>query len=74
MTWILCGFVYFELDLLHFFLNFLDFLECGGDYSDVPASNPDQEDSVLLADASCAGATTLSASGLFNLSIALSSG
>ena len=69
-----CGFIYFVLVLLRFFLSLFLFLNCGGDYLDVSASNPDREDFVLVADACFAGATTLSASGIFNLFNAISSG
>ena len=69
--------VLFTLDSIcfeFFFLELFDLLEGGGDYSDVPASKPDREGFIFLADASCAGATILSARGLFNLFIALSAG
>ena len=44
------------------------------DYSEVLASKPDREGFLLFVGATCAGATTSSAEGLFELFIALSAG
>ena len=44
------------------------------DYSEVLASKSDQEGFLFFVGATCAGATTSSAEGLFELFIALSAG
>ena len=66
-----CGFVYFVLVVLRFLFSFLN---CGGDYLDASASNPDWEDFVLVTGAFFAGLTNLSADVLFDWFNALSFG
>ena len=67
VIWILCDFVYFGW--FYFWARSDD-----SDYSEVLASKPDWEGFLFFVGATCAGATTSSIEGLFELFIALSAG